>query len=105
MKTTILHLTLLLSCAISAQTIWYKPDSLVAHPVTDSVSATEEYTVVTVLCNLEPDSAQLLWGFTANDTLREAVLTNGIFRPTFGVCTSSNPRINCNVNICYFSKN
>ena len=59
MKTTILHITLLLSCAVSAQTIWYKPDSLVAHPVTDSVPATEEYTVVTVLRNLEPDSGTI----------------------------------------------
>ena len=59
MKTTILYITLLLSCAVSAQTIWYKPDSLVAYPVTDSVPATEEYTVVTVLCNLEPDSGTI----------------------------------------------
>ncbi|MBR3648160.1 MAG: T9SS type A sorting domain-containing protein [Paludibacteraceae bacterium] len=102
MKTTILHLTLLLSCAVSAQTIWYKPDSLVAYPTMDRVPSTEEYTVVTVLRNLEPDSAQLLWGFTANDTLREAVLTNGIFRPTFGVCTSSNPRDFSRWNIYYY---
>ena len=92
MKKTIVSILLFFSVTLSAQTLWYQNDSLRMLFRTDSIAATEEYTVMTVFRHLEPDSAQLLWGFTANDTLREAVLTNGVYHHALGICPSSNPR-------------
>lgn len=92
MKKSAIILFLLLSCALHAQLVWHRPDSLLVFPLSDSVSSTEEYTVFAVFRSLEPDSIQLLWGFTSDDTLRSAVLSHGVFSSGIGICSSSRKR-------------
>lgn len=65
--------------------IWHQPDSLIVMPLKDSIAYTDEYTVFSVLQSQEPDSTECLWGFTENDTITHAVLTDGIYTPSLGV--------------------
>lgn len=84
------HLSFFLSalsviyCA-SAQVVWHHPDSLISLPHADSISTSEEYTVLTVVKSLCPDTFQLLWGITADDTLHYGVLTNARYGRQSGV--------------------
>lgn len=72
--------------------VWYKPDSLVSFPQKDSIAWTDEYTMITVVRSMQPDSTQCLWGFTENDTLAAAVLTHGIYSTQAGILQTSMPR-------------
>ena len=69
MKHSITLILLLSTITLSAQTLWYQTDSLRTLSRTDSIPATEEYTVMTVVRSLDTDTFQLLWGIMADDTL------------------------------------
>lgn len=74
-------------------TIWYKPDSLIALPIEDSISWTDEYTVFSVVRSLNADSTnECLWSFAEDDTVSYAVLTKGIYASQAGVLLAHNPR-------------
>lgn len=68
MKYSISLILLLSTVTLSAQTLWYQTDSLRTLSRTDSIPATEEYTVMTVIRSLDTDTSQLLWGIMADDT-------------------------------------
>ena len=96
-------LTLFLSIVtLSAQPLWYQTDSLRTVSRTDSIPATEEYTVMTVVRSLDTDTSQLLWGIMADDTLSRGVLTDGVFTRSAGPLTFSNKRDFSRWNIYYY---
>lgn len=72
--------------------VWLRPDSLISFPRKDSIAWTDEYTMVTVVRSMQPDSVQCLWGFAENDTLAAAVLTHGVYSRPTGVLRASTPR-------------
>lgn len=72
--------------------VWHRFDSPILLPVEDSVSWTDEYTVFSVVRDVCTDSSQCLWGFSQNDTLTLAVLTDGIYTPSAGILLSHSPR-------------
>lgn len=92
--------TVALSIAIHCQgatsilpAIWHKPDSLIALPIEDSISWTDEYIVFSVVRSLHADSTnECLWSFAEDDTVSYAVMTKGIYSLSTGVLLSHNPR-------------
>ena len=64
------------------------PDSIHAYPIPIS----ESYTVYAVLKSELPDSSQLLWRLTANDTLFQGVLTDGVLTAEGDRLIATNPR-------------
>ena len=64
------------------------PDSIHAYPIPTS----ESYTVYAVLKSELPDSSQLLWRLTANDTLFQGVLTDGVLTAEGDRLIATNPR-------------
>lgn len=87
---------------ISAQTIWHHPDSLMSLPHADSIPATEEYTLLTVVRSLRPDAPQLLWGIKVNDTLQSAVLTNAHYSIRSGISDAFRQRDYSRWSILYY---
>ena len=85
-----------------AQTLWFKPDSLISLPHEDSILPHEEYTVIAVLKSLEEETPQLLWGIKSADTLQSAFLTNAHFSSKGGVFTSQSIRDYSKWCICYY---
>lgn len=73
---------------LSAQTIWYHPDSVIVMPVEDSISYMEEYSVFTVVRSTDTTTTSMLWGITENDTLHHAVHTKGIYSHKAGIIQS-----------------
>lgn len=63
-------------------------DSIHAYPIPTS----ESYTVYAVLKSELPDSSQLLWRLTANDTLFQGVLTDGVLTAEGDQLMVTNPR-------------
>lgn len=63
-------------------------DSIHAYPIPTS----ESYTVYAVLKSELPDSSQLLWRLTANDTLFQGVLTDGVLTAEGDRLIATNPR-------------
>ena len=102
MKYSISLILLLSAVTLSAQTLWYQTDSLRTVSRTDSIPATEEYTVMTVVRSLDTDTSQLLWGIMADDTLSRGVLTDGIFTRSAGPLTFSNKRDFSRWSIYYY---
>lgn len=103
MKSAIIFIYVLLSAVtLSAQTLWYQTDSLRTLSRTDSIPATEEYTVMTVIRSLDTDTSQLLWGIMADDTLSRGVLTDGVFTRSAGPLTFSNKRDFSRWSIYYY---
>ena len=91
-----------IACFMQAQIIWHKFDSLRTLSQTDSIPATEEYTVMSVIRSLDADTSQLLWGLMADDTLSRGVLTDGIFTCTGGFMTFSEKRDFSKWSIYYY---
>lgn len=89
-------------CSLSAQTIWHQPDSLIPLPLADSISPTEEYTVLAVIKSLEPDTPQLFWGVKANDTLQSAFMTNAYYTVRSGVYEAARQRDYSRWSILYY---
>ena len=85
-----------------AQTVWHKTEPTLSLPIDDSIPAVEDYSVITVLRSIDPDTQQLLWGITEHDTLRKGVLTGGIFTPETGLCSFSNRRDFSHWSIYYY---
>ena len=101
-KVIFLIVCLLVVCCTSAQDIWHRPDSLLTFPLTDSIPATDKYSVYVVLRSLDPDTSQLLWGITENDTLRTGILTDGLFTEGAGIIRSDSPRDFSHWSIYYY---
>lgn len=75
---------LLTSFLLSASPIWHCADSLLISPMEDSVAYMEEYTTFSVL-RAEDTVPTFLWGFTENDTMRSAILTNAYYTQSDGI--------------------
>ena len=71
-KVIFLIVCLLVVCCTSVQDIWHRSDSLLTFPLTDSIPATDEYSVYVVFRSLDTDTSQLLWGITEREQLRPA---------------------------------
>ena len=72
--------------------VWLCSDTLAVRTHVYTIEPTDHYTVFTVVRNPEPSSAQWLWCFAENDTLVEAVHTNGVFTREAGVLFSNTHR-------------
>lgn len=59
--------------------VWHKQVEMPIRGMIDSIPCADSYTLFAVVRNPEPDSAQWLWCFAENDTLVEAVHTQGVF--------------------------
>lgn len=59
--------------------VWHKQLEMLVRGMIDSIPCTDSYTMFAVVRNPEPDTAQWLWCFGENDTLVEAVHTQGVF--------------------------
>ena len=89
-------------CSVYSQPLWYQTDSLRTLSRTDSISATEEYTAMTVFRSLETDTSQVLWSILADDTLLCGVLTDGVFTRSAGPLTFSQKRDFSRWSIYYY---
>ncbi len=59
--------------------VWHKKFEMPLRGIIDSIPCADSYTLFAVVRNPEPDSAQWLWCFAENDTLVEAVHTQGVY--------------------------
>lgn len=59
--------------------VWHVADTMSVRNMPDSIPCADSYTLFAVVRNPEPDTAQWLWCFAENDTLVEAVHTQGVF--------------------------
>ena len=102
MKKCVFLFLMSIACLAQAQTVWHKPEVLWDKAMEDSIPTTEEYTVMTVFRCLEPNSLQLIWGITEQDTLRRGILTNGLFTSAFGIASCSTKRDFSRWSIYYY---
>ena len=65
--------------------VWHVADTMSVRNMPDSIPCADSYTLFAVVRNPEPDTAQWLWCFAENDTLVEAVHTQGIYSKLCGV--------------------
>lgn len=72
--------------------VWHKQVEMPIRGMIDSIPCADSYTLFAVVRNPEPSSAQWLWCFAENDTLVEAVHTNGVFTREAGVLFSNTHR-------------
>lgn len=93
---------LVMCCSLHSQPLWYQTDSLRNLSRTDSIAATEEYTVMTVVRSLDTDTSQLLWSIMTDDTLSRGVLTDGIVTRSSGPLTFSQKRNFSRWSIYYY---
>jgi len=91
-----------IACIAQAQTVWHKPEVQWNRLADDSIPATEEYTVMTVVRSLDTDTSLLLWGIMADDTLSCGVLTDGVFTRSTGPLTFSQKRDFSRWSIYYY---
>lgn len=87
-KIQTITILVLLAQSLSATSIWYHPDSLVAMQTEDSISYMEEYSVYTVVRSTDTATTSMIWGITENDTLHTGVLTKGIYSYRAGILHS-----------------
>ena len=65
--------------------VWHKLFDVSMRAQTDSIPCADCYTLFAVVRNPEPDSAQWLWCFAEDDTIVEAVHTQGVYKKSCGV--------------------
>lgn len=95
MRKLLFIILVLLNITLYAQVIpdlWYRYDSLIPLPQEDPIAWTDEYTVFTVIRNMDKDSTDCLWGISEEDTISHAVLTNAFYSSKTGLIHTHNLR-------------